>query len=94
MLAEHSGTLFLHHDCGIGDRMGLLEPHVATADIVFFPVDCVSCDAVALVKRVARHLGKRYLPLRSSGLASFVIALRRGAVHLRDTSRQILEAVG
>ena len=93
MLAERSGALFLHHDGGIGDRMGLLEAHVATADMVFFPVDCVSHNAVAVVKRVARHLGKRYLPLRSSGLASFVIALRREAVSPHDTSRQTLEGV-
>ena len=93
MLAERSGALFLHHDGGIGDRMGLLEAHVATADMVFFPVDCVSHNAVAVVKRVARHLGKRYLPLRSSGLASFVMALRREAVSPHDTGRQTLEGV-
>ena len=86
MLVERSGAVFLHHDGGMGDRMGLLESHVATADMVFFPVDCVSHNAVAVVKRVARRLGKRYLPLRSSGLASFVIALRREAASPHDTS--------
>jgi hypothetical protein len=88
------GRAFLHHDGGIGDRAGLLESHLSTADIVFFPVDCVSHNAVAVVKRVARHLGKRYLPLRSSGLTSFVMALRREAVSLHDTGRQTLEEIG
>jgi hypothetical protein len=94
MLAERSSAVFLHHDGGIGDRAGLLESHLSTADIVFFPVDCVSHNAVAVVKRVARHLGKRYLPLRSSGLTSFVMALRREAVSLHDTGRQTLEETG
>ena len=94
MLAERAGALFLHHDGGIGDRAGLLESHVATADMVFFQVDCVSYNAVAVVKRGARHLGKRYLPLRSLGLTSFIMALRQEALSLRDTGRQTLEGVG
>jgi hypothetical protein len=41
-LAERSGASFLHHDGGIEDRSGLLEAQASRADIVFFPVDCVS----------------------------------------------------
>jgi hypothetical protein len=40
-----------------------------------FPVDCVSHAAVGMIKRICRNGGKRYLPLRSSGLSSFVAAL-------------------
>jgi hypothetical protein len=54
----------------------LLASQVAQADLVYFPVDCVSHTAVAVVKRVARQLGKTYVALRSSGLTSFVSALR------------------
>jgi len=76
MLAERSGAAFLHHDGGLEERSGLLEAQVSRADIVFFPVDCVSHNAVATVKRVSRHVGKRYVALRSSGLTSFAAALR------------------
>lgn len=47
----------------------------ARADCTVFPVDCVSHNAVAAVKRVARSGGKPYLALRSSGLTSFASAL-------------------
>ena len=79
ILAEERGAVFLHHDGGIDDRSGQLTSHVARADLVYFPVDCVSHNAVAVVKRVTRNLGKLYVPLRSSGLTSFVMALRRCA---------------
>jgi hypothetical protein len=76
-LAERSGASFLYHDGGIEDRSGLLEVQVSRADVVFFPVDCVSHGAVATVKRVSRHVGKPYVALRSSGLTSLAAGLRR-----------------
>jgi hypothetical protein len=79
MLAEQRGATLLHHDGGIDDRSGLLASQVARADLVLFPVDCVSHNAVAIVKRISRQIGKPYLALRSSGLTSFVVALRRTA---------------
>jgi hypothetical protein len=77
MMAEQRGALFLHHDGGIDDRSGLLASNVARADLILFPIDCVSHNAVAVVKRVARPLGKPYIALRSCGLTSFVTALSR-----------------
>ena len=77
MLSEECGAAFLHHDGGVDDRSGLLASQVAQADLIYFPVDCVSHNAVAVVKRVARQLGKPYVALRSSALTSFVSALRR-----------------
>lgn len=89
-IAEQHGGLFFHHDGGIDDRSGLLEAHVARADVTFFPVDCVSHNAVAVVKRVARSVGRPYVPLRSAGLASFTAALRQLATPQpeRSESRQ------
>jgi hypothetical protein len=75
-LAEQWRAAFLHHDGGIDDRSGLLEAQVARADLTLFPVDCVSHNAVGIVKRVSRSVGKPYVPLRSSGLTSFAAALR------------------
>jgi hypothetical protein len=75
-LAERTGAYFTHHDGGMDDRSGLLEAQVVRADAVFFPVDCVSHNAVAVVKRVSRQFAKPYVALRSAGLTSFAAALR------------------
>jgi Uncharacterized protein conserved in bacteria (DUF2325) len=79
-LAEQCSATLLHHDGGIDDRSGLLEAQVARADRTLFPVDCVSHNAVAVVKRVARSAGKPFMALRSSSLTSFTAALRSIAV--------------
>ena len=87
LLAERSGASFLHHDGGIEERSGLLEAQLSRADIVLFPVDCVSHNAVATVKRVSRYAGKPYLALRSSGLTSLVAGLRKISA-LRQAARE------
>jgi hypothetical protein len=76
-LGERLGATFLHHDGGIDDRSGLLAGLVSRADVVMFPVDCVSHDAARMVKRLCRQGAKPYLPLRSAGLTSFAAALGR-----------------
>ena len=80
-LAERSGASFLYHDGGIEDRTGLLESQVSRADVVFFPVDCVSHGAVVTVKRISRRVGKPYVALRSSGLTSLAAGLRKILAH-------------
>jgi hypothetical protein len=92
--AEDCGASFLHHDGGVDDRSGLLASLTARADAVLFPVDCVSHNAIAVVKRVARQLGKPYVALRTSGLTSFVMALRRVAERGRCEIPQDLQACG
>ncbi len=76
-LPELSGATFLTHDGGAEDSLTLLAGLVGRADVVLFPVDCVSHAAVSTVKQVCRLAGKPYVPLRSSGLGSFLAALRR-----------------
>jgi len=73
--AEQAGIALLHHDGGIEDRSGLLAGLVSRADAACFPVDCVSHDAVAAVKRLCRQAGKAYQPLRSNGLGSLMVGL-------------------
>jgi Uncharacterized protein conserved in bacteria (DUF2325) len=75
-VAESAAAQFLHHDGGIEERGGLLPGLISRADAVFFPVDCVSHDAMSLVKRLCQQAGKPYRPLRSAGLGSFLAALR------------------
>ena len=74
MLGTAGGTL-LSHDGGRHDHPSLLPGLIGQADQVVFPVDCVSHDAALTVKRVCRQLGKRFVPLRSSGVGSFLAAL-------------------
>ena len=85
-LAEQWGARLVHHDGGVDDRSGLLEAQAAGADLVLFPVDCVSHHAVAVVKRTSRKAGKRFVALRSSGLTSFATTLRTFAAEARPGS--------
>jgi hypothetical protein len=78
-LCERLGADFLHHDGGVDDRSGLLGGLVNRADVVMFPVDCVSHEAVINVKRLCRQMSKPFVALRSTGLASFAAALSRTA---------------
>nr|WP_246770868.1 DUF2325 domain-containing protein [Aestuariivirga sp. YIM B02566] len=66
----------LYHDGGIDDQMAQLPGLVSQSRLVFFPVDCVSHDAMHSVKRLSRRAGKPYVPLRSAGLTTFLAALR------------------
>jgi hypothetical protein len=74
-LVESTKGRFLHHDGGIEHSAALLPGLVSRADIAVFPVDCVSHDAAAAVKRVCGQLGKRYMPLRTSSLACLLSGL-------------------
>jgi hypothetical protein len=74
-LVERTRRRFLHHDGGIEHNAALLPGLVSRADVAVFPVDCVSHDAAAAVKRVCRQLGKRYVPLRSSSLTCLLSGL-------------------
>lgn len=74
-LAERLGGTLLSHDGGVEEATALLPGLVSQADIAFFPVDCVSHLASSQVKRLCREAGKAFVPLRTSGLASFAAAL-------------------
>jgi hypothetical protein len=74
-LVESTKGHFLYHDGGIEHSAALLPGLVSRADIAMFPVDCVSHDAAAGVKRVCRQMGKRYIPLRTSSLTCLLSGL-------------------
>jgi hypothetical protein len=76
-LAERCGAAeLLHHDGGIEHATTLLPALVGRADLVLFPVDCVSHEAALAVKRSCRQGATRFVPLRSSGAGSFLAAIR------------------
>lgn len=75
--ADRNAIELLHHDGGVENRAGLLAGLISRADVACFPVDCVSHDAAASVKRLCRQAGKPYLPLRSVGIGSLLAGLGR-----------------
>ena len=78
--AERSGAAFLHHDGGIEHHLNLLAGLTSQADVVVFPVDCISHHAAQAAKLLCRQTGKRFVPLRSAGATSLLAALRRPEV--------------
>jgi len=78
-LLESWNAELLHHDGGQEKSIHELASAIARADTVVFPCDCVSHDAVCNVKKLCRQLMKTYVPLRSSGLAPLVAALKADA---------------
>jgi hypothetical protein len=75
-LAEEHGAVLLHHDGGVEHHQDLLAGLTSRADVVLFPVDCVSHDAALTVKRLCRQMALRFIPLRSASTTSFLAALR------------------
>ena len=51
--------------------------------VLLFPIDCISHDAVATLKRLCRQLEKPYLPLRTASLATLASSLA-GMARNRD----------
>ncbi|MBO9101136.1 MULTISPECIES: DUF2325 domain-containing protein [unclassified Rhizobium] len=74
-LAEERGIHLLIHDGGIEDSNSYLAGLVGQADVALFPIDCVSHSAALMVKRLCRETGKRFVPLRSASLTSFLASL-------------------
>jgi hypothetical protein len=76
-LVRGAGGQLLLHDGGIEDRKGTLAALLPRADMVVFPVDCISHNAMDLVKRICGQAGIDYHPLRSSSVASCIVLLQR-----------------
>jgi hypothetical protein len=74
-VVEQAGGAFLYHDGGIEHSMTLLPGLVSRADCTMFPVDCISHDAMGMLKRQCRQAAKPFVPLRTSSLASLLAGL-------------------
>jgi hypothetical protein len=75
--AARFGAALLHHDGGTEAAATLLAGLVGRSDIVVFPVDCVSHEAMLTVKRLCRQMGRPFCPLRSASLSSLIAALKQ-----------------
>jgi hypothetical protein len=76
-VAERSGARFLHHDGGIEHHLNLLAGLTSQADVVVFPVDCISHHAAQIAKTQCQQADKRFVPLRSASVTSLLAALRQ-----------------
>jgi hypothetical protein len=74
-VVERAGGVLLHHDGGVEHSMTLLPGLVSRADCTVFPVDCISHDAMGMLKRQCRQAAKPFVPLRTSSLASLLAGL-------------------
>ena len=74
-VVERAGGAFLYHDGGIEHSMTLLPGLISRADCAVFPIDCVSHDAMGILKRQCRQSAKLFIPLRTSSLASLLSGL-------------------
>jgi hypothetical protein len=74
-LVERCAGELLHHDGGVDDNITGLPGLVSRADLILFPADCVSHEAMWAAKRLAAQLGKPFRPMRTASLAAFTRAL-------------------
>ncbi len=75
--SARAGAVLLEHDGGIEDNDTLLASLIARADVVMFPVDCVSHRAVGAVKRGCAKSGRPFVALRSASASAFLAGMAR-----------------
>lgn len=76
-LVAAAGGELLVHDGGIEDRKGMLAALLPRAQMVVFPVDCISHNAMQVTRQLAARAGIPCHPLRSSSIASFIEFMQR-----------------
>src|SRR5215468_92880 len=60
-VVERADGALLYHDGGIEHSTTLLPGLISRADCAVFPIDCISHDAMAMVKRQCRQAGKPFI---------------------------------
>lgn len=84
-LARKYGAELLHHDGGREASVSRLPSLLSRADAVLCPMDCVSHEACLCIKKIAKKMGKSFVPIRSSGISSLAKCLEDLG---RDETRQ------
>lgn len=85
-LVERSNGRFIHHDGGIEESIRRLSGLLSQGDAVLCPIDCVSHSACIRAKQFCKQTARAFVPLRTSGLSSFVSGLRQ----LADPGKTLL----
>ena len=74
-VVERAGGALLYHDGGIEHSTTLLPGLISRADCAVFPIDCISHDAMGILKRQCPQSATPFIPLRTSSLASLLSGL-------------------
>ena len=91
-LVEKANGRFIHHDGGIEESERRLGRLLSQGDVVLCPIDCVSHRACARAKRFCKQTSRTFVPLRSSGLSSFVSGLQQIAAQPAGQDKPPVEA--
>ena len=91
-LVEKANGRFIHHDGGIEENERRLGRLLSQGDVVLCPIDCVSHRACTRAKRFCKQTARTFVPLRSSGLSSFVSGLQQIAAQSADPGPATSEA--
>ena len=75
MIAKMGGTLSYHNGGSGKSEMSSLAALVANADAVFVPMDNVSHHSALEAKKQCKLFQRKFIPMKSSGIASFTHAL-------------------
>lgn len=78
-LVEQRNGEFIHHDGGLAESNKRLPNLLARADMVLCPLDCISHDAMNLVKRGCKQNGTPLQFMPRSSLAAFTQGLQEVA---------------
>ncbi len=70
-LVEQQNGEFIHHDGGREESTQRLDALLTKVDAVLCPIDCISHDAVARIKRDCKRYGKHFTLLPKSSLSAF-----------------------
>ena len=71
---EKRGATFIPHDGGLEESPVRLDEMLERADVVFYPVDCISHEAAQHLKSHCKRTEKPFIPLRNASVSAF----RRG----------------
>ena len=90
-VVEKLGGRYVHHDGGLEDSMGLLDAHIAAADLVICQTGCISHNAYWRVKDHCKRSGKQCLFVDNPSLSSFT--RRVAQIDLHDLTPALVDGV-
>lgn len=73
---ESRGAIFIGHDGGLEESPVRLDQLLERADIVLYPVDCISHEAALHLKAHCKRAEKPFIPLRNSSISEFRRAIK------------------
>ncbi len=85
-VAEELNVEFLHHDGGLEQSHQLITEMVEKCDAVVCPINCINHQACMKAKRLCKRLKKPFLPVPSTGQASFSRALGELAIQMPSSA--------